>query len=234
MKLLDIILYEDQQLVVVNKPPGLLVHATESGLKEEETLEALVKEHFDDNEEMLDLERSGIVHRLDRDTSGVLLIAKKKDLYYTLKHLFKNREVQKEYIALVWGRFPRENAEINAHMWRSRRDPRRRTSGLNPPSNSKYREAHTEVKRLRAFSDYSLLSVFPKTGRTHQIRSHLAWFGYPIVCDSIYQFRSHKCPAELSRMFLHAKHIVFQIDTQKYEFEAPLEEALQQFLDSLQ
>ena len=224
MKLTDIILFEDDNLLAVNKPPGLLVHETEHG-DNENTLEDLVLEYSSSK-----LERAGIVHRLDRETSGVLVIAKKEDIYYTLKHLFKSREVHKEYTALVWGSFPKEKVSIRATMWRSKKDPRRRTSGMNPPPNIRSREAHTDVERLRVFADYSLVAAFPKTGRTHQIRAHLAWYGFPVVCDQIYQFRNQTCPEGLKRMFLHAKQLSFDIGNHKYEIEAPLPHDLQSFI----
>jgi 23S rRNA pseudouridine1911/1915/1917 synthase len=213
------ILYEDKDLMVVDKPAGLTVHPAPGHFTH--TLANAVLAHcpeIDTGES----NRPGIVHRLDKDTSGLIIIAKNRPAHIKLAEQFKSRTVKKVYQALVRGHLTPEQGTIEAGIGRDPRD-RKRMAVV-----SRGREARTEYKVLRYIDNYSLLEVRPKTGRTHQIRVHLAAIGFPVVGDATYGARS----SYLSRQFLHAYKLGFKLpSTGEYcEFESPLPPDLVQAL----
>ena len=210
---LDII-YEDDVLLVVNKPAGMVVHPAlghPSG-----TLVNAVLAHCPQVADVGGLERAGIVHRLDKDTSGLILVAKSEAARAALQRQFKRRRVSKTYLALVEGPvYPREGV-IEAPVGRDKRQ-RKRMAVV-----KRGREARTVYRAIEFFADQTLLEVQPHTGRTHQVRVHLAWMGYPVVGDTVYGRRRQRLLQ--NRHFLHAARLRFTHPAtgEEVEFKAPL------------
>ncbi len=201
---LDII-YEDDDVVVVNKQPGISVHPSinEPG----GTLaNALIVRHPELIGVGDDPLRPGIVHRLDKDTSGILVVAKNQKAFEFLKKEWQNGAVIKRYLTLVWGH-PKEKGEIVSELTRSLKDFRRRMV-IKPKEGQelKGKLAITEYKIVKKFKDFSLVEVYPKTGRTHQIRVHMASIGHPVAGDKIYG-KKREAPEGLTRQFLHAHYL---------------------------
>jgi 23S rRNA pseudouridine1911/1915/1917 synthase len=199
-------LYEDDFLLIIDKPSGISVHPG-SGEREETILD-LFRFHYPQIETIKDTERPGIVHRLDKDTSGVLLLAKDTMSMKRLQKQFKRREVKKEYLALVQGQMRFKNGTIDAPLARS---PRHRTRfqvvrpGEGYGVREKAREAMTEFSVLRQYRDFSLVKLFPLTGRTHQVRVHLCYHGNPVLGDPIYGSAQ-----SFERLALHAYSLEFR------------------------
>lgn len=174
------ILYEDQDLILVNKPPGLVVHPA-PGHQSGTLLNALLA-HCPDLAGVGDLARPGLVHRLDKDTSGILVVAKTALAHAHLVQQFHNREVEKEYVALVWGRFAEAVGTIDQEV--GRHPTQRQKMSAHP------RKGRPAVTRWRVLREYpgplTLVALFPRTGRTHQLRVHLAALGHPVVGDATY------------------------------------------------
>jgi len=208
------IIFENEDYLIINKPAGLVVHY--DGKTKEPSVADWVKKHYPELEnvgEPLILEngqrinRPGIVHRLDRETSGVLVIAKNQKSFLHLKEQFKQGEVRKTYQAFVYGSVSEKEGEISLPIGRSKKDFRRRSTG--PGTRGTLRPAVTHFKTLKVGSGYSYLELSPRTGRTHQIRVHLKSINHPIVGDKLYApYR----PAALgfSRLALHALSIEFK------------------------
>jgi len=219
---LDII-YEDDDLLVVDKPAGLTVHPV-PGHPGHTLVNALLA-HFPHLADTGDALRPGIVHRLDKDTSGVMLVAKTGKAQADLAGQFKSHTVSKAYMALVKGRLTPEEGIIEAAMGR---DPRNRKKMAVVEGG---REASTEYQVIKYIGGYTLLEVRPRTGRTHQIRVHLGAIGFPVAGDKIYGV---KVPF-LSRQFLHACRLGFSLPaTGEYiEFKSELPEDLEQALEDI-
>jgi 23S rRNA pseudouridine1911/1915/1917 synthase len=214
------IIYEDDDLLVVDKPAGLTVHPAPG--HPGHTLVNAILAHYPHLADIGDSPRPGIVHRLDKDTSGVMLVAKNRVAQAKLAEQFKAHSVSKSYLVLVKGKLTPENGIIEAAIGR---DPRHRQRMAVV---SRGREARTEYRVIRYIGNNSLLEIKPETGRTHQIRVHLAAIGYPVVGDATYGVKS----PYLSRQFLHASKLGFNLpSTGKYvEFESPLPPDLEQAL----
>lgn len=224
------ILYEDGDLLAINKPAGMVVHPAvghESG-----TLVNAVLYHCGDELSISHEKRPGIVHRLDKDTSGVILVAKNDKALDFLQQQFKTRTIKKEYLALVEGHIQPESALIDAPIGRDVRQ-RKKMAVIRPNSSATSRPAQTQYKLEMAYDEFSLVRCFPHTGRTHQIRVHLAYIGYPIVGDDVYGRRKQRI--KLNRHFLHAAKITFQrpSDGETISCEAPLPSALQHVLNQI-
>lgn len=219
------IIYEDKNLVVLNKPAGLLVHPIKKFEAEKSLVHWLVKKYpemakvGDDPEN-----RPGIVHRLDQDTSGVMVVARNQKTFEYLKGLFQNHEVKKIYLALVWGEIKKPSGIIDRPMGLKSGTLKRttRTKGT-----SMIKDAVTIYRVKGYFSlageaeHFTLIEAEPKTGRTHQIRVHLASIGYPIVGDAVYTKR--KAPKFIKRQFLHAESLELTMPNGKRAtFKAPL------------
>jgi 23S rRNA pseudouridine1911/1915/1917 synthase len=216
------ILYEDQYLLVINKPAGLTVHPApghRSG-----TLVNAVLAHTPELETG-ETNRPGIVHRLDKDTSGIIVVAKNAEAHMKLAEQFKNRTIKKQYLALVIGHIKPEEGLIEGEIGR---DPRNRQRMAIVESG---REAHTEYKVKEYYDGYSLLDIHPRTGRTHQIRVHLAAVGFPIAGDRVY---GGQVPG-LERQFLHAYKLEFELPSsgELREFTAELPRDLSLFLKGI-
>ncbi len=224
------VVYEDADLLVVNKPAGMVVHIG-AGVKSGTLVNALLGHVQSLSGEGGEL-RPGIVHRLDKMTSGLVVVAKNDAAHRRLSDQFKSREVHKTYLALVHGHVAAERGEISRPIGR---DPRRRTrmkaGGLAA------REALTKYRVMRRLESFTLVEAMPKTGRTHQIRVHLASLGHPIVGDTTYgaparlRFEGREEPT-LARTFLHAAKLNFAHPTSSapMSFEAPLPVELTAFL----
>ncbi len=219
------VLYEDEHVAVVDKPAGMVVHPAfghRSG-----TLVNAVLARWPQIADFAEPGRAGIVHRLDKDTSGVILIAKTRLALDSLRAQFKARQVHKRYLALVEGIPGTSEGVINAPIGR---DPKRRKQMAVLREG---REAITEFRLLETFAAHSLLEAWPKTGRTHQIRVHLAFIGHPVVGDTVYGRRRQTL--RLSRHFLHAASVTFTLPGTNTQItvESSLPSALQRVLDSL-
>jgi 23S rRNA pseudouridine1911/1915/1917 synthase len=223
------IIYEDENLVVINKLAGVLVHSAFNSNQNEPTISSWFVNKYPQAKDIGEgQDRAGIVHRLDRDTSGVLVLAKNHDAYDHLKKQFKKRKTKKEYLALVFGVPKATDGRINQSLIRSKRNPSRRTiSPLGKP-------AITEWKLEKPYGRYGLLKVFPYTGRTHQIRVHLHFIGHPIVGDSLYTFKRQSSPPGVSRHLLHAAKLTLTLlSGKKKTFTAPLPQDFSAVLSSL-
>lgn len=202
------IIYEDEHMLAVNKPAGVAVHP--DGRTDEYTLSDWVLEIYPESRDVgepiklsngSEIQKNGIVHRLDRDTSGVMVIAKSQDAFLFLKKQFQERHVKKTYRAVVYGRMKEKTGVIDAPIGKSRGDFRQWSAEKG--ARGKLREATTEYKVIKTTPEYSYVELFPKTGRTHQIRVHLKSIGHPVICDKLYA-ANRPCPGHLSRMALHA------------------------------
>jgi 23S rRNA pseudouridine1911/1915/1917 synthase len=227
------ILYDDADVVVVNKPPGMVVHPA-AGHSEGTLVNALLH-HVKDLSGIGGELRPGIVHRLDRGTSGVMVIAKNNRAHEELARQFHDREVEKEYIALVWG-VVQAGRRIDAAIGRDPYDRQKMSTRAR-----RARSAVTRVTAAEHLQGVSLLHVAIATGRTHQIRVHLSAIGHPIVGDPTYGGSRRQLPghlralARLDRPFLHAARIAFThpSDGSRVEFVAPLPTDLQQLIAEL-
>lgn len=217
------IVYEDEEIIVVDKPAGLTVHP--APWHPDHTLVNALLAHCPALSKSGEMVRPGIVHRLDKDTSGLIVVAKNEPARTALISQFKSKTVTKGYLVLVKGKtFPRQGV-VELPIGR---DPRNRKRMAIVQGG---KEAVTHYRVERYFGDYSLLEVMPGTGRTHQIRVHLSSVGYPVVGDSVYGVKS----GYLQRQFIHAHRLGFCLpSTRQYlEFSSPLPEELEQALEML-
>jgi 23S rRNA pseudouridine1911/1915/1917 synthase len=223
---LDIV-FENDDLILVNKPAGMVVHPAaghSSG-----TLVNAVLGYEPQIEGIGGEERPGVVHRLDKETSGLILLAKNERAHRWLQDQFRLRKVDKTYLALVDGKPPTRSGRVEAHIGR---DPSHRKRMAIVPE-SRGREAISEYKTIESFPDHTLLEFHPHTGRTHQIRLHCAFLGCPIVGDEVYGRK--KLSVEIDRHFLHAQRLRIVLPGEKEPrlFEAPLPEELLDVLNKL-
>lgn len=228
------IIYQDNDIVVINKPAGVSVH---KGIAEKgETIADWLAEKFPEIKKVGDEPelRPGIVHRLDKDTSGVLIVARNQKSFESLKSLFKNKKIVKKYLALVEGNLKNEKGVIDLPIGRSKSDFRKKIALSENLPDIACREAVTEYQVLEKFPNYTLVEIYPKTGRTHQIRVHFKAIGYPIVCDSLYGGKRMTCPHGLKRHFLHANFLEFNLPSgSRVKLEADLPEDLAEVLERL-
>jgi len=219
------LVYEDAHLLAVNKPAGLVVHPGAG--HETGTLVNALLARYPQIVDVGGVGRGGIVHRLDKDTSGLLLVARDAETHAALQRQFKRRQVRKTYLALVEERVEPREGIIEAPVGRSKRE-RKRMAVLRSG-----RPAVTQYRVIETFRAYTLLEVRPHTGRTHQVRVHLAWMGYPLVGDRVYgRKRQSLLPG---RHFLHAQRLGFAhpVTGDELELEAPLSPELEELLRRL-
>lgn len=223
--------YEDQDLLVVNKPAGMITHPSQTD--EQGTLVNAILYHYPDLESIGGERRPGIVHRLDKHTSGLIIVARNERALWFMQDQFKRRTIQKKYLALVEGQLQPPAALIDAPIGR---DPNnRKKMAVIPPNVSvPARSARTRYETVTRYDNFTLVACAPLTGRTHQIRVHFAYIGYPIVCDHIYG-RRKKSFAELRRHFLHAAELTFKrpSDNTELTISAELPPELQSIVDQL-
>lgn len=229
------IIYEDDDVIVLNKPAGVLSQNAESS--KSPSISDFLVEHYPKIKNVGEDEmRFGVVHRLDKDTSGVIITAKNNKAFEFLKSQFKNRTTQKIYTALVHGNVKPEKGEINFKIGRSKTKPNMQTAiDTKKKEGLKSREALTIYKVIRRFENYSLLEIQLKTGRMHQIRVHLKAIGYPLVGDQKYFFKKRKDKnSKLNRQFLHARELKIKLlNGENKVFRAELADDLKSFLDEI-
>lgn len=225
------VIYEDEDMVAVNKPAGLTVHKT-SAHDPQTTLADMAVERWPAMKEVgEDPLRPGIVHRLDRDTSGIILLAKNQKAFEYLKNLFQERLAKKTYLALVNGSPSEPFGTVDAPVARVGAKTTTRIHGTRDLAE---RSAVTDYKTSRRFKGYTLLECMPHTGRTHQIRAHLKMLGCPIAGDPLYS-AGKPVPEGLDRPFLHAWKLELMTPSgTAMSLEADLPENLQKVLDMLE
>ena len=234
------IIFENDDFLVIEKPAGLLVHATERG--ETNTLVHWLTARYPTIAEVGEhAYRAGIIHRLDRDVSGIMVVAKNQPAFQSLKEEFRNRQVKKEYVALVYGHVLKQSGTIELPIGRNR-EGQFVAHPLNGLSmfHRHDRVAKTDFRVLEYVQDYTLLSVQIHTGRTHQIRAHLSAIGHPILGDQLYRprkkhfnfLRQKIKVVDPGRIFLHSVTIGFHNQAGAWqEFHSPLHQTLNQFLN---
>ena len=221
------IVFEDENIIVVDKPAGMVVHPAaghSSG-----TLVHAALAYAPDIEGVGGVKRPGIVHRLDKDTSGLILLAKNDRAHHWLQDQFRDRQVEKVYLALVDGHPPTPEGRVEAAIGRDTTQRKRMT--VTPPH--KGREAISEYRTLERYGKHTLLEVHIKTGRTHQIRVHMAFLECPVAGDIVYGRRHATIP--LDRQFLHAHQlkIIIPGEAVPRDFESPLPDELKLVLKNL-
>lgn len=228
------ILYEDADVLVLNKPAGLNVHRANAGDMKPTLVQSLLLAHpevatvGDDPDT-----RPGIVHRLDKDASGVMVIAKNQEAFLHLKEQFKTRAVKKIYTVLVYGNVSHDHDTVHLRIDRSKR---KGTMIAHPETSDFGREAMTEYDVLQRYATTTLLRVRIHTGRTHQIRVHFFSMDHPVVGDKLYKKRTmrHINPIPLPRLFLHASEMTITLPSgEEKTFVAPLPDELESILASL-
>jgi 23S rRNA pseudouridine1911/1915/1917 synthase len=219
---LDIV-YEDEDIIIVNKPKGMVVHPAPGNINQ--TLVNALLHHTDSLSSINGPIRPGIIHRLDKDTSGLLIVAKNDSAHEKIAEQMKNHEIKKVYIALVHGILERDQATINAPIGR---DPKNRIKMAVTNINSK--EAITHYRVLERFNNYTYVELSLVTGRTHQIRVHMAYINHPVVGDPLYTRRKNEFGVDTQ--LLHAQKIGFKHpSTGEYmEFEADPPEEFKQII----
>jgi len=227
------IIYEDKDLFVIEKPPGIVVFF-EKGEKEEDLINILSKK-FPKLKEVGEPPRYGAIHRLDRETSGILLVARNNESFDFFKKQFKLRNVKKKYLALVWGRMKEDKERIETLIGRSPKDRRKQKVYLfEGPKSERKKKAISEYEVLKRFKEYTFLEVTIMTGRKHQIRTHLSYLGYPIAGDKSYSFRKQIDPKNLKRQFLHAYYLKIKMPSgKKMEFNSELPNELKKVIQDI-
>lgn len=220
------VLYEDNDIIVINKPKGMVVHPA-NGNPDGTLVNAVMAICKDSLSGIGGEIRPGIVHRLDKNTSGVIIVAKNDKAHINLSEQLKNHEVKKTYIALVRGIVKENNATINMPIARSKKDRQKMAVDKNG------KQAITHFKVLERYKDSTLLEINIETGRTHQIRVHLSHIGYPIIGDDVYSNGKNKWNIE--GQCLHAKSIDFRhpITGKQIHIEAELPEYFKEILEEL-
>jgi 23S rRNA pseudouridine1911/1915/1917 synthase len=229
------ILYEDSSIVVIDKPPGMVVHPAVGNVSG--TLVNALVYHCRDLGGINGVLRPGIVHRLDKDTSGVIVVAKNDESYHSLVRQFKNREVDKTYLAIACGAFTKDEGIIDAEIGRHRTERKRMSTRT-----GKGRAAITRWKVIERLGAFALLEIFPRTGRTHQIRVHLSFIGHPILGDPLYGRKSRpeairdallrESVERMRRQALHAHRLAFTHPRtgERVEFVSPVPEDMNSVL----
>ncbi len=200
------VIYKDENVLVIDKPAGVNSDSFEKR-----------------------------VHRLDKDTSGILLIAKNDKTLDFLQKQFKERKVEKKYLALVIGNLKDKEGKVETLIGRSPNDRKKQKVYLFlEPGVENKRKAITEYKMLQRFKDYDLIEAEPQTGRKHQIRVHLSYISHPIAGDEVYGFKNQPCPEGLKRQFLHATYLKIKMpDGKMKEFKSELPEELKKVLEKI-
>jgi len=232
-------LYEDENVLAIDKPAGIVVFP--EGATNRKSLIDCLSAKYPLLKEAGMPPRYGIVHRLDKDTSGILLVAKTNQALAFFQNQFKKGLVEKKYLTLVVGRIKDNGGTIETLIGRSPKDKRKQRvylAGSPEAKRKKLRGAKTIWKKVAVFSDdgqdYAFLEVNPKTGRRHQIRSHLAHIGYPVAGDKLYSFKNRPVPKGLTRQFLHASSLKIRLPNgEEKEFSSELPDDLKEVLKNL-
>lgn len=223
------VINETNHYLIVNKPAGLLVHEA-PGRDEKTMVDIILKKYPAITKIGEDPMRPGLVHRLDKEVSGLLVVAKIQDMFDHLKKQFKSRQIKKEYTALVHGCPEKSEGEITFNIDRSETEGHKMAA----VPDDRGRHAATEFEIIEKLGNYTLLKIKPRTGRTHQIRVHLNAYGLPIVGDLTYRPKKLKAKIKMQRIFLHADFLGFKDLNNKWqEFKLPLPAELQNILDDM-
>jgi len=223
------IIFEDENMIVIDKPANLTVHPVT--LKDKNTLVNGLLAKFPeirwigDGSQFSEL-RPGIVHRLDKNTTGIMIVARNKKAFNELKKIFQDRKISKKYLAVVYGKFENKSGLIEKPLGRSRNYKKQIIPNVG--SDTKTRTAVTEYSVFKKTGNYSLVEVSPKTGRMHQIRVHLASLGHPVVGDE--KYGKDNLGRKKERQLLHSKSLEFELFGKKYYFEASLPRDFSDFL----
>ena len=219
------ILYEDNDIIVINKPKGMVVHPA-NGNPDGTLVNAIMSTCKDSLSGIGGEIRPGIVHRLDKNTSGAIIVAKNDKAHINLSEQLKNHQIKKTYIALVRGIVKENEATINMPIARSKKDRKKMTVDRNG------KEAITHVKVLKRYQDCTLLKINIETGRTHQIRVHLSYIGYPIIGDDVYSNGKNKW--NIVGQCLHAKSLDFKhpITGREMHVEAEIPEYFKEIIEA--
>ena len=232
------ILYEDSSIIVIDKAPGMVVHpayGNPSG-----TLVNALLYHCKDLAGINGVLRPGVVHRLDKDTSGVMVVAKDDEAFHHLTKQFKNRTVDKVYLAIVYGKFNKDEGLIDSSIGRHPSQRKRMSTRT-----KRGRSAITRWRKIEEFDSCTLLEIFPQTGRTHQIRVHLSSIGHPVLGDPLYGRKGRpgaihdtilkECVKKLNRQALHAQRLEFTHPRagDRVPFASPVPEDMKEVLECL-
>ncbi len=230
------IVFENNDILAINKPAGLLVHSAKKQSKEKTLIDWLILKYPKIKKVGEDLTRPGIVHRLDRETSGIMIIAKNNRIFFYLKDIFQKRKIKKCYFALVFNLPQKKQGIIDKPIGILKSSIKRTIRAKNMRN---LKTAITEYKveevfELKNKQKFSLLKVFPKTGRTNQIRVHLNSIGHPIVGDNVYSSKKLEFPYKPTRMFLHSFYLEFSLKNgQILRLEADLPKEFKNILKKL-
>lgn len=237
----NVIIHEEKDFLVINKPTGVSVHGGEK--VRGEILADFLVSLYPELKAVGDMPhvRPGIVHRLDKETSGVMIVARTHNAFEELKKTFMERRVYKRYTGLVCGVIKKDFWEMKTIIGRSKKRYTKQVSLSVSADDERVeeiikegKEAITEFEVMeRLQGRYTLISAYPKTGRMHQIRVQLASFGFPLVCDRLYCTKKTCCPKSVGRLFLHAETIRFPLFGKEHEFYAELPKELEGFLKKI-
>lgn len=231
------VIFENDDFLVIDKPAGIQVHP-DFNEKETTLVNGLIAQYpeiseLEDDHTYSYQMRPGIVHRLDKETSGALIIAKNKKSFLEFKKMFQEKTIAKKYLAITYGVPEIKEGEINKPLARTTNYRKQTIAGKK--TKTKIREALTNYKVVREFkNNFSLLEVSPRTGRTHQIRVHLASIGHPIIGDNLYRKKNYLEFEGAKRQMLHAGEIKFELWGEKFIFTAPLPEDFKKILERLE
>lgn len=226
------IIYENKDIIVIDKPAGISVHAKDEHDKML-TIVSILYKSYPEIKNIGDYPlRPGIVHRLDKETSGLMVIAKNNETFYEFKKQFQERKIEKKYIALVSGVLEKNSGTIETPLAKIGTRTSRNTQ--HAARSTKIKSAITEYKVTKRYKEYTLVEVTPKTGRQHQIRVHFASINHPVACDKLYGRKAKKCPSGLNRHFLHAGYLKFRLKNALMEFDSELPQDLETALLSLE
>jgi 23S rRNA pseudouridine1911/1915/1917 synthase len=223
------IIYEDEHIIVIDKPQGMVVHPA-AGNRSGTLVNALIHHYGDNLSDINGVLRPGIVHRLDKDTSGVLLVAKTNTAHRKLTEMFKGHEIKKIYFAIVEGKVATDKGRIDAPVGRHPVD--RKKMAVNP---GKGRNAVTHFHVIERFKNCTMLKIRLETGRTHQIRVHMAFIGHPVLGDNTYGKKQINRSLGIDKQMLHAGIIGFRhpVTAEYIEFESKLPEHFKSVLEKL-
>lgn len=227
------IIFEDKDYLIINKPAGIAVHPTAENKDTSVTLVNLLLEYYPKIKKVGEDElRPGIVHRLDKDVSGILIIAKNQKFYKHIKQQFFDRKIHKHYLALVYGKIKADEGVINFPIIRSQEN--KTMMAALPPNSEEGREAITKFYVLNRYPQYTYLEVHPQTGRTHQIRVHLKAYSHSIVGDKKYKNKKITIKEELPQIFLHSAFIKFtNLAGELVTYKSSLPTVLKKFISNL-
>jgi len=229
-------IFENEEFIIINKPAGLLTHGA-SHVEGPNLADLLLKDYPEIEKIGEDPRRPGIMHRLDKLASGLIVIARSRESFDNLKDQFKNRTINKRYKALVYGKIEKDEAEINFPIKRSSKGHKMAAlpETMKGEKNISGRRAMTEFLIIKKFINYTLLDVKIITGRTHQIRVHMCAYGHPVVGDDLYSTKKTRIKNKklnLGRMFLHADNLEFtDLKGKRQKFEIGLPNELSKFLE---